>query len=96
MWVGGLCVVLVGSVAWYHFHQSPGAADKSKTGKNGHSDAPVPVGTATAKTGDINVYLSGLGNVTPRSTVTVHTRVDGRFRRSWSRRRASLYAMRHC
>ena len=32
---------------------------------------------ATARTGSMGVYLAGLGTVTPLSTVTIHTRVDG-------------------
>src|SRR5207245_3719826 len=38
---------------------------------------PVAVGTATATQGDIGVYLTGLGAVTPVYTDTVHTRVAG-------------------
>jgi len=45
-------------------------------GKNG---GPMPVGIATVKTGDIDVYLNGLGNVTPRNTVVVHSRIDGQL-----------------
>jgi multidrug efflux system membrane fusion protein len=39
----------------------------------------VPVLAEMARSGDLPIYLTGLGVVTPRNTVTVHTRVDGQL-----------------
>ena len=39
----------------------------------------IPVVAAAARQGDLPVYLTGLGAVTPVYTVTVHTRVDGQL-----------------
>ncbi|ASU39631.1 multidrug transporter subunit MdtA [Herbaspirillum sp. meg3] len=38
-----------------------------------------PVGVALAKTADVNIYLTGLGGVTPTATATVRSRVDGQL-----------------
>lgn len=39
----------------------------------------IPVTAVAARSGDMSVNLSGLGTVTPLSTVTVHSRVDGQI-----------------
>ncbi|PYN19091.1 MAG: multidrug transporter subunit MdtA [Candidatus Rokuibacteriota bacterium] len=40
---------------------------------------PVPVVVAPVRTGDLSVYLTALGSVTPLSIVTVKSRVDGQL-----------------
>jgi len=39
----------------------------------------MPVGVALAKTADVNIYLAGLGGVTPTATAIVKSRVDGQL-----------------
>ncbi len=41
----------------------------------------VPVVVTAARKGDMGVSLTGLGTVTPLSTVTIHSRVDGQLMR---------------
>src|SRR6266436_696240 len=65
-----LFIFLLGSVFLVHF---------AGKGKPAQAFAPpsIPVVAAAARTGDLPIYLNGLGSVTPVYTVTVRTRVDG-------------------
>lgn len=72
-------IILVIAGCWFAFHRQGGAEGESGHGKGGKGGLPSPVGVAKATTGNIDVYLNALGNVTPRNTVTVHTRVDGQL-----------------
>jgi membrane fusion protein, multidrug efflux system len=52
---------------------------EAKVPASGRSQKPpaLPVVASAATKGDVGVYLTGLGTVTPMNTVTVRSRVDG-------------------
>lgn len=82
IWVIAL-VVIVGAVLAYlfYFHKpSSTASEAGGAGGKGKHAADTPrIVTAVATTGDIQVYITGLGAVTPLNTVTVQSRVSGQL-----------------
>ena len=80
-WFWVVAVILVAIVA-YHLMGRPEKTAEG-TGKKGANLAAqkIPVATTAAKKGDMPIYLTGLGSVTPLRTVTVKTRVDGELMR---------------
>jgi multidrug efflux system membrane fusion protein len=50
-----------------------GASAKAKA-----AQAPAAITMGQSKTGDINIYVSALGTVTPTSTITVYSQITGR------------------
>jgi membrane fusion protein, multidrug efflux system len=77
-WVWVLAAGLLGLVLYSQLTKSSGQTTGGAA-KSGASPAQpgVPVTAVAAKTGDIPIYLTGLGAVTPVHTVTVKSRVDG-------------------
>ena len=72
IWLIVAALILAGVVWW----QRRGASPQAKTGADPTS-RPVLISTATAHQGDIGIFLSALGTVTPVYTVTVTSRVQG-------------------
>ncbi len=72
IWLTVVCLVAVGF--YFYFAKAP-----ARSAKQGPNVRTVPVVTVPAKKGDIRIYLSGLGSVTPLNTVTVKSRVDGQL-----------------
>ena len=55
------------------------SSQQAKSAKAGGPPPAVPVGVATVKQGDFNVYLTGLGSVEAFYTVSLKTRIDGQI-----------------
>lgn len=64
-----ICAVLAGC----------GSQSATKSAKANAPPPAVPVGVATVKQGDFNVYITGLGSVQALNTVSLKTRIDGQI-----------------
>ncbi len=76
-WIfAALILLAVGAVILLHRRQPK---EELARGKSGAASPMLMISTATAQKGDIGVYVSALGVVTPVSTVAVKSRVDGQL-----------------
>ena len=86
-WVWLLLIVVAGLAGWYFYDRHEAqtqAAEKEAASKKGIGKGmggPTPVVATPARKGRIDVYLDGLGTVTPLRTVTVRSRVEGQLMR---------------
>lgn len=73
-------LLLLGVFFWSRMHSAPPTAQKTgaKGGKGG-APAATPVVAVQAVKGNIGLYVTGLGAITPIYTVTVKSRVDGQL-----------------
>ncbi len=75
-----LVLLILGGLYWYEHGKSTAAAKAtSAKGGRGGASAATPVVAAQAQKGNIGVYVTGLGAITPIYTVTVKSRVDGQL-----------------
>jgi multidrug efflux system membrane fusion protein len=88
IWILVVVVLLAIAGFWYyrtsHGKDAQNAAAAPAPGKGagrgtGAGNFSVPVVVAATTKGDLPVYLNGLGTVTPLSTVTIRSRVDGQL-----------------
>jgi multidrug efflux system membrane fusion protein len=77
--ISGVLVVLI--LAFVYFHSAPktGTQQGGAGGRHGGPSDRVRVVTGKAVKGDIGVYLTGLGAVTPLYTDTIQSRVSGQL-----------------
>jgi len=78
LWFILLCLLGGGMFAVWKSRQ-PAAAPLSAKGGGKAASLPMPVFVVPARKGDMNLYLTGLGSVTPLNNVTVRSRVDGQL-----------------
>src|SRR6185369_10053459 len=74
-WIVAL-LAIAGIAIWWWTHRSTDQS-AAATQPGGAATRPVPVVAVPARRGDLPIYLTGLGDVTPLNTVTVRSRVDG-------------------
>jgi RND family efflux transporter, MFP subunit len=82
-WLWVFLAIVVGGGAYYYFFVRPkpagGSAPAATAGGKRGGGGPIPVVVAAAQKGNIGVYDTGTGVVTPIYTVTIKARVDGQL-----------------
>ncbi len=76
---GLACLLAAGSWIAYGRQAKTQPPAKTAGGRSAAPARPIPVVVAPVRIGDLNVYLTALGSVTPLNTVTVKSRVDGQL-----------------
>jgi len=74
--IGLLALILVGAAIYLRRARSGDAQSGSTSRRSATRPQQIPVVTAVTKTGDMKVYLNGLGSVVPYNTITVKSSID--------------------
>ncbi len=80
-WLGlaAMCLVAVGTYGYGLVTRSTAAQPRTTAGGLTSPERRLPVVAVPAKKSDIDVYLAGLGSVSPLNTINVRSRVDGQL-----------------
>jgi multidrug efflux system membrane fusion protein len=76
-WIWLLLLLVVAGGAFWRVYASKAPESPPPAAPASPAARAVPVVAVAVRQGDLPVYLSGLGSVTPLNTVTVKSRVDG-------------------
>ena len=76
---GLVCLIAAGSWIAYGRQAKTQQQAKAPGGTSAQPARPIPVVVSPVRTGDLSVYLTALGSVTPLNIVTVKSRVDGQL-----------------
>lgn len=77
-WIVLIVVLVLAGLYWWNGKNKSAATAKTARGRGAAAaGAAIPVVAVQARRGNIGVYISGLGAITPIYTVTVRSRVDG-------------------
>lgn len=81
--IGAAIIVLLGTIYWYNHRPGPQPFAGPGGGRGGRfgpgATGPLPVMARPAFEGDIDIYLDGLGTVTPLATVVVRSQISGQL-----------------
>ena len=82
-WIWLLIIIVAAVAAYFLWPRGTGAqstgGSPASAGRRGRGPAVTPVVAVRASRGNIGVYYTGLGAVTPINTVVVKSRVDGQL-----------------
>jgi multidrug efflux system membrane fusion protein len=76
-WIWAVVLILFGLLFYWIITEHGGQPTANQGGGRRMATGPIPVVTATARSGDLGVYLEAIGTVTPVYTVAITPQVTG-------------------